>query len=206
MAQYGVPDDVEAFLRPILLKDFRIQLRARGLSPAGNREALAERLKEAMTASGDYTFKTADGQIDVTLTEAAFRSQGPLMYQEKNNYHRPEGQNVGNFLTDRNTSRVLAPPGGGSQVSFGDDAPAPPPPPAPQQTVQPPVHQPVAVPPPSNTPPVAPPSAQERAGLGDSKNNYARPGGMQNVGNFITDRNSSRVLAPPGGQSNVSFG
>ncbi len=28
-----------------------------------------------------------------------------------NNYGRPEGQNVGNFLTDRNSSRVLAPPG-----------------------------------------------------------------------------------------------
>ena len=28
-----------------------------------------------------------------------------------NNYGRPEGQNVGNFLTNRNSSRVLAPPG-----------------------------------------------------------------------------------------------
>ena len=32
-----------------------------------------------------------------------------------NNYGRPEGQNVGNFLTDRNSSRVLAPPGEASQ-------------------------------------------------------------------------------------------
>ena len=36
-----------------------------------------------------------------------------------NNYSRPSGQNVGNFLTDRNSSRVLAPPGGASQISFG---------------------------------------------------------------------------------------
>jgi SPIRAL1-like protein len=28
----------------------------------------------------------------------------------------------------------------------------------------------------------------------------------QNVGNFMTDRNSSRVLAPPGGASSISFG
>ncbi len=34
-------------------------------------------------------------------------------------------------------------------------------------------------------------------------NNYARPNGMQNVGNFLTDRPSSRVLAPPGGGSQV---
>jgi hypothetical protein len=42
----------------------------------------------------------------------------------KNNYTRPEGQNVGNFLSDRNSSRVLAPPGGGSSIVFGDAEPA----------------------------------------------------------------------------------
>ena len=36
-----------------------------------------------------------------------------------NNYHRSEGQNVGNFMTDRNSSRVMAPPGGRSSISFG---------------------------------------------------------------------------------------
>ncbi len=36
------------------------------------------------------------------------------------------GQNVGNFMTDRPSSRVLAPPGGGSQISFGaESAPTP---------------------------------------------------------------------------------
>ena len=35
-----------------------------------------------------------------------------------------EGQNVGNFLTDRPSSRVLAAPGGASQIIFGDGAPA----------------------------------------------------------------------------------
>lgn len=37
----------------------------------------------------------------------------------KNNYVRPEGQNVGNFITDRPSSRVLAPPGGGTSISLG---------------------------------------------------------------------------------------
>ena len=36
-----------------------------------------------------------------------------------NNYHRSEGQNVGNFMTDRNSSRVMAPPGGASTIQFG---------------------------------------------------------------------------------------
>ena len=33
-----------------------------------------------------------------------------------NNYSRPEGQNVGNFLSERNTSKVTHAPGGASQV------------------------------------------------------------------------------------------
>ena len=37
-------------------------------------------------------------------------------------------------------------------------------------------------------------------------NNYSRPNGQQNVGNFITDRPTSRVLAPPGGRSQITFG
>ncbi len=41
-----------------------------------------------------------------------------------NNYSRPGGQNVGNFLTERNSSRVLAAPGGISQIVFGNDPPA----------------------------------------------------------------------------------
>jgi SPIRAL1-like protein len=38
-----------------------------------------------------------------------------------NNYGRADGQNVGNFMTGRSSSRVLAPPGGGSSFSFGND-------------------------------------------------------------------------------------
>jgi len=36
-----------------------------------------------------------------------------------NNYARQAGQNVGNFLGDRPSSRVLAAPGGNSTFSFG---------------------------------------------------------------------------------------
>jgi protein SPIRAL1 and related proteins len=37
-------------------------------------------------------------------------------------------------------------------------------------------------------------------------NNYTRPNGEINSSNFLTDRPSSRVLAPPGGGSNVHLG
>lgn len=36
-----------------------------------------------------------------------------------NNYSRPNGQNSGNFITDRPSSRVLQAPGGASQIMFG---------------------------------------------------------------------------------------
>jgi SPIRAL1-like protein len=106
----------------------------------------------------------------------------------KNNYGRPDGQNVGNFLTDRSSSRVLAPPGGGSSIVFGDC---------------------------SNTT-AATPAKAVAAGAGSladigagtpdrNANNYARPQG-QNVGNFLTDRHAVKVHAPPGGTSQITFG
>ncbi|OIW12339.1 hypothetical protein TanjilG_32455 [Lupinus angustifolius] len=40
----------------------------------------------------------------------------------KNNYHRADGQNCGNFITDRPSTKVHAAPGGGSSLGylFGD--------------------------------------------------------------------------------------
>lgn len=50
-------------------------------------------------------------------------------------------------------------------------------------------------------PPAAAPSP---TAIGVNDNNYSRPAG-QNVGNFLTDKPSSRVLAPPGGASTFRF-
>jgi SPIRAL1-like protein len=36
-----------------------------------------------------------------------------------NNFARPEGQNVGNFLGDRPSTKVHTAPGGASQIIFG---------------------------------------------------------------------------------------
>jgi len=36
----------------------------------------------------------------------------------KNNYHRADGQNCGNFLTDRPSTKVHAAPGGGSSLDY----------------------------------------------------------------------------------------
>jgi protein SPIRAL1 and related proteins len=97
-----------------------------------------------------------------------------------NNYQRPSGQNVGNFLTDRPSSRVLAAPGGASQIQFGGP------------------------PSPSSSGTYSESSAGKYApSMG---NNYSRPAGSQNLGNFITDRSSTKCVAPPGGASSIIFG
>jgi SPIRAL1-like protein len=51
MAMSGV--DVDKLLKSLMLKDMRIQCRGRGLSPAGGKEQLTDRLKEHMIATND---------------------------------------------------------------------------------------------------------------------------------------------------------
>ncbi|XP_024360096.1 protein SPIRAL1-like 1 [Physcomitrium patens] len=40
------------------------------------------------------------------------------MGRNSNNYHRADGQNNGNFITDRPTTKVHAAPGGGSSLGY----------------------------------------------------------------------------------------
>ncbi len=59
-------------------------------------------------------------QVDATGGNSLFMGSkaSDAKGEINNNYGRPEGQNVGNFLTDRNSSRVLAPPGESSFPSL----------------------------------------------------------------------------------------
>ncbi|KAK9823881.1 hypothetical protein WJX72_006147 [[Myrmecia] bisecta] len=181
-------------LKPMLLKDLRTQCRLRDLNPAGSLDALRERLSENMLATNNYNIIDANGNIidangcGHVVGESAKVNAAP----QGNNYSRPDGQNVGNFMTERNSSRVLAPPGGASQIFFGNEPSQPQPA---RHTGRGAVPQ-----PPSQLGQIG---AQGNSDRGN--NNYHRPAG-QNVGNFMTDRNSSRVLAPPGGASQISFG
>ena len=184
----------------------------------------------------------------------------------RNNYARPAGQqNVGNYLTGRPSSRVLAPPGGATSIVFGDDggascaaaagvsraaaaaaAPAP-------YAVEEEEEEAMAAAAQGDGDVAAAAAAQEEeeaasldgdaplvtaapavpgapsarvnfgvsaigqgeggrasskgssVGHASSNNNYVRSEG-QNVGNFLTSRPTSRVLAPPGGKSSITFG
>lgn len=238
------------------LQDLRIQCRQRQLSPAGGKEALAERVREHMVQSGDYALYNEDGSV--MADEQSARLFGLSSTGTGNNYGRPDGQNVGNFLGERPSSRVLAAPGGQTSVAFGE-TPAQDAATASAPTAQPQENE--AVPAELKSPkqtqedkkasflnamaakiaghssgaPVAAstgnaqPAQQNLAqamsspvkhsqsenepsvtnaaspSQGNAQNNYSRPEG-QNVGNFLTDKPSSRVLAPPGGKSNFRLG
>ena len=141
--------DIDQLLKPLMLGDLRAQLRARGVNPAGGQAELKERLKDHMLATGNFSLggsapppiaggstmrfcslglppklslssDTSEVSLRVCLTAGAATSDmrdGSLA----NNYSRPGGQqNVGNFITDKPSSRVLAPPGGSSQIQFGN--------------------------------------------------------------------------------------
>ncbi|GFR45256.1 hypothetical protein Agub_g6362 [Astrephomene gubernaculifera] len=117
--------EVDALLKPLTIKDLRVQCRARGLSPAGGIEALRERLKEAMVETKDFALKNESGEdLAVVQVTAGQASKDIAAGKGQNNYVRPAGQNVGNFITDRPSSRVIHAPGGASQIVFGEsDAP-----------------------------------------------------------------------------------
>ncbi|CAN0468602.1 unnamed protein product, partial [Hapterophycus canaliculatus] len=174
-----------------------------------------------------------------------------------NAYASGVNQNAGNFLTEKPITRIHAPPGGVSSISFGDEHTAPPaaavasaaaagtaskqqgglvlgtptqpatpesaesvddgPAPIPMMDL-PPAPSAVeegeeedekekaaaaaaaaaVVPPPA-------PAAQGGGASAISSNAYAS-GSNQNSGNFMTGRPTTRVRAPPGGVSSITFG
>jgi len=126
-----------------------------------------------------------------------------------NAYANGGNQNCGNVISDRSTTRLHAPSGGTSQISFGDAstaAPAPQPRAAPQS-----LGSAVAAAP----APYQQPQQQQQqtsaaamtfgANARKGSNAYAN-GGNQNCGNVLTDRPTTRLHAPPGGASQITLG
>ncbi|CAL1357664.1 unnamed protein product [Linum trigynum] len=58
--------------------------------------------------------ESSSSPIKWDVQEAPSAQPGHL----KNNYYRSEGQNCGNFITDRPTTKVHAAPGGGSSLGY----------------------------------------------------------------------------------------
>eukprot|EP00939_MAST-03C_sp_MAST-3C-sp1_P002399 g2399.t1 len=113
-------------------------------------------------------------------------------------------QNAGNFITDRPTTRVHAPPGGRSSFNIFGGSVSPP------KTAARKTKEVVSALTETSKTNVIAKKTETTAvsagkGRGTSSNAFAC-GSNQNAGNFITDRPSTRVHAPPGGRSQITFG
>lgn len=183
---------------------------------------------------------------DTAETPGKAGESPPSNVLSSNAYASGVNQNAGNFLTEKPITKIHAPPGGVSSISFGDqhtepaaaaepqqqqqqglvlgtptqpatpesaesveDGPAPIPmmelPPAPSAVEEEEVGEEAA----AAVPPPAPATEATAAVDGDasavSSNAYAS-GSNQNSGNFMTGRPTTRVRAPPGGASSITFG
>jgi len=124
--------------------------------------------------------------------DAAARSEFPRRQQESsNNYACGRQQNIGNYITDKPTTRVTENPGGASHFSLGwDEAKVAPPRPASGTPWQQEIY--------SNA------NGDSDAGFLqatiDSRQN------QQNSANFATGRPTTRVCATPGGASSLNLG
>ncbi|XP_062186395.1 protein SPIRAL1-like 1 [Phragmites australis] len=67
----------------------------------------------APTAKASPAEKLAPAAAEVTKQIPA-----GIQGSQANNYHRVDGQNTGNFLTDRPSTKVHAAPGGGSSLGY----------------------------------------------------------------------------------------
>ncbi|CBJ25618.1 conserved unknown protein [Ectocarpus siliculosus] len=193
-------------------------------------------------------------EVDVTEespSKAAAASPTSSTALSSNAYASGVNQNAGNFLTDKPITRIHAPPGGASSISFGDqhtgptaaaagvttktqdqqglvlgtptqpttpesaesteEGPAPIPmmelPPAPPAVEEEAEEEAAVVPPPAPEEVVEAEeaAAPSSAAAAVSSNAYAS-GSNQNSGNFMTGRPTTRVRAPPGGASSITFG
>eukprot|EP00752_Nemacystus_decipiens_P010584 g9425.t1 len=184
--------------------------------------------------TGETPVKAGDGAASPTSTMLS-----------SNAYASGVNQNSGNFLTEKPITRIHAPPGGASSISFGDqhtapaagsatkpqqplvlgtptqpttpesaesaeDGPAPIPmmelPPAPSASAAEEEEEGEEEEAPEEAPEeavVPPPAPAAEAAI--SSNAYAT-GSNQNSGNFMTGRPTTRVRAPPGGASSITFG
>ena len=96
----------------------------RGVSSGGGQSSLGylfgsgEAPKSAGQSAPPAEKPAPPPQAENNIKQIPAGIQGSLA----NNYHRADGQNTGNFITDRPSTKVQAAPGGGSSLGylFGD--------------------------------------------------------------------------------------
>ncbi|KAL0647841.1 hypothetical protein Bca4012_046132 [Brassica carinata] len=119
--------------------NFREMGKARGINSGGGESSLdylfgsGESVSKPTKPAVNTSFTTtngAGGRLTTTTTTNTITGDKNKTEEEKkkemsagvrgspNNYLRTEGQNCGNFLTDRPSTKVHAAPGGGSSLGY----------------------------------------------------------------------------------------
>ncbi|KAK7381241.1 hypothetical protein VNO78_33774 [Psophocarpus tetragonolobus] len=83
--------------------------------PANNANNQGQPANGARTQNACATSPPADKQSPTPIDK---QIPAGIPGSLKNNYHRADGQNCGNFLTDRPSTKVHAAPGGGSSLDY----------------------------------------------------------------------------------------
>jgi len=127
-----------------------------------------------------------------------------------NKFASGANMNAGNFISERSTTRLHAPPGGRSEMAgvFGDMAPSAGPEPVRATGAPPAAREEDTMPIVDKTNVFQQQQQKQDLGLGkkhQSANAFAS-NSNQNSGNVLTDRPTTRVHAPPGGRSSILFG
>ncbi|MED6111550.1 Protein SPIRAL1-like 1 [Stylosanthes scabra] len=108
----------------------------RGVSAGGGQSSLGYLFGSGETAAGSNIRRASSEVHPVNGVHGASNAHVASPPIEKqipagipgtltNNYHRAEGQNCGNFLTDRPSTKVHAAPGGGSSLGYLFGGPSP---------------------------------------------------------------------------------
>ncbi|BAU01367.1 protein SPIRAL1-like 2 [Vigna umbellata] len=87
---------------------------------SANQAASGARTQNASAPSPPVEKQQSPAPVEKQQSPAPVEKQIPagIPGSLKNNYHRADGQNCGNFLTDRPSTKVHAAPGGGSSLGY----------------------------------------------------------------------------------------
>ncbi|CBI15321.3 unnamed protein product, partial [Vitis vinifera] len=110
---------------------FKLEIMGRGVSSGGGQSSLGYLFgsgEAPKPATNNAEAPQNQGQVGIAppagAPPAVINKQIPAGVQGNttNNYFRADGQNTGNFITDRPSTKVHAAPGGGSSLGylFGD--------------------------------------------------------------------------------------
>ncbi|KAG0608793.1 hypothetical protein M758_8G133000 [Ceratodon purpureus] len=94
--------------------------KAAARAPAAEPQQAPAEQRAAGFARGNAAEEKAAPAAPAAKVEEAKSSveSAPKLGRSSNNYHRADGQNTGNFITDRPSTKVHAAPGGGSSLGY----------------------------------------------------------------------------------------